>query len=256
MRKIYILLLAVLVAPLFTHAQELVLTPQIGIQGSNTKIGYNNSPYYTPCRDLTGLAGFRLNYQSKKGHGPYIGFGLATSTTTYMISDPGSTFGSFGGSVTDVFRIQAGYQWNTKPIYFKRLWDNNISREEFARLKKKGWSMRFQPYVGIGIDLRNGNATNYTTQSAGTTITTYYGRRSLNINTGVNFEFSKNDKKLFTLGFSLVHGLGNMQTTIINKNYNGVDYHTQLFNRSSGFNITLGVPLTLWMKSKAKKRRK
>jgi hypothetical protein len=248
MRKIYFVLLLALIAPLFTMAQELVLTPQVGVQSSNTKVGYNNSPYFLPSRAATGLAGFRLTYQSKKGHGPYIGFGLATTTTTYKLADPVNKYSSYQGAMTDIFRIEGGYQWNTKPIYLKRIWDNHMSADEFARLKNKGWSVRIQPYAGFGMQLRNGNTGYETVQTNDGSITTYYGKRNWNITTGLNFEFGKNDKKKFTLGFSFIQGLGGMQTTVIDRTYNGTNYQTQLYNRSSGFNVTLGIPLTLWKK--------
>ena len=247
MRKVYLLSAGICMVPCFAAAQQLTFTPQVGFQSSNTKVSFNNSPFYTPDRNGTAFAGFRLSYQSKKGHGPYLGFGLGTSTNTYILSDPNFIRFSSAG-MTDIFRLEGGYQWSSKPIYFKRIWDNGISREEFASLKKKGWHVRLQPYIGMAMQFRNGStATDKFTTPDGS-ITNYYGRRGLAITTGLNLEFGKNGKRKFTLSINYVHGLRTMQSTYIQRNYNGIDYSTQLYNRSSGFTITLGIPLTLWSK--------
>jgi hypothetical protein len=250
MRNIYIALFTVLITSVFTNAQQLVLTPQVGFQGSKTKTLFNNSPYYVPGNYATGMLGFRLNYQSKKGHGPYIAAGLVSTTTNYELMDLGMPYHSSLGITTDAFRVQAGYQWNSKPLYFKRLWDNHTSAAEFAAQKKKGWSVRFQPYIGAGVDFRSGNYGHDIAQINNTSIVTYSNRRDFHIASGINLEFGRNDKKKFTLGIGYVQSLNGCSnnSTYIQNSGSGNFYQTQICGRTSGFHVTLGIPLTLWKK--------
>src|SRR5687767_11938492 len=106
MREAKLLLGILLITPFLANAQQLVVTPQVGIQTSNTKTVFNNSPYISSNGNATGYAGLRLNYQTAKGHGPYVGFGLGTSTITYKISSPAPGLANYHSSMTDVFRIE------------------------------------------------------------------------------------------------------------------------------------------------------
>lgn len=240
----------VLLFPLSTLAQQLTITPQVGIQTSDTKIGFNNSPYTSPYRTAVPYLGARLVYESKRGHGPYLNFAMASSTNTYQLHSPGSPYlGSFNTAQTDIFRLEAGYQWNSKPVYFKRIWNNNISAEQFARMEKKGWYVRFQPFVGVGYNLGNGGRYDHHNIEHGT-VTTYAGGRNLVLSSGLGMEFGKNGRKKFSLSINYIAGLGCAQTTIIDRTINGVNYQTHLFNRSSGFNVTLGVPITIFGKKR------
>jgi hypothetical protein len=242
----------VLLLPVASFAQQLTVTPQVGIQSANTKIGFNNSPYTALNRTAVPYLGARFVYESKRGHGPDLNLAMGTTTNTYQINEPSSPFlGMFNSAQTDIFRIEGGYQWNSKPVYFKRIWNNNISAEEFARMEKKGWFVRFQPFVGIGYNLRNGNGYEQHNISHGT-ITTYPGGSNFVFSSGLSMEFGKNEKKKFSLSFNYVAGLNGGQSTIIDRTINGVNYQTHLYNRSSGFNVTLGVPLTLWSKKERK----
>ena len=241
-------ILIVLLLPVFSNAQRLTITPQAGIQTASTRVLYNNSPYAAPYRSSAAYVGVRLAYQSKHGHGPYLNLALGTSTNTYRLSEHNSIFNtSFKQAMTDVIRIEGGYQWNSKPLYFKRIWDNSMSAEEFSKLAKKGWYVRLQPFVGLGLHQRNGIGYDLWSVSDGT-VTTYSSDRNLILSTGLNMEFGKNGKSKFALGFNYVGGLSGGQTTFINRRINGADYQTHLFNRGTGFNITLGVPLTIWKK--------
>jgi hypothetical protein len=254
MRKIQHLpvIIIILLFPITTLAQQLTITPQVGIQSANTKITFNNSPYTSPYRTSTSYFGARIVYESKHGHGPYLNLALGTSTNTYQISDPSSPFlATFKPAQTDVFRLEGGYQWNSKPVYFKRIWNNKISAEDFARMEKKGWYVQFQPFVGLGYNLRNGSGYEQVNIDHGTITTSSTGGNFL-FSSGLLMEFGKNGKKKFSLSFNYVAGLNAGQSTMIDRTINGVNYQTHLFNRSSGFNVTLGVPFTLWKKKEGK----
>jgi hypothetical protein len=242
----------ILLFPVAAFAQELTITPQVGIQSANTKIAFTNSPYGAPYRTAAPYLGARFVYESKRGHGPYLNLAMGTYTNTYQVYAPSSPyFGSLRSAQTDLFRIEGGYQWNSKPVYFKRIWNNNISAEEFARMEKKGWYVRFQPFVGVGYNLRNGKGYDQSVIDHGT-ITTYSPSGSFVLSSGLLMEFGKNGKKKFSLGINYVAGLRAGQTTIIDRTINGVNHQTHLINRSSGFNVTLGVPLTLFGKKERK----
>jgi hypothetical protein len=248
MRKIYYTLLLVLTAPLFINAQEIVVTPQIGIQSSGTKTTFNNSPFYRPADNSTASIGLRLAYQSKKGHGPFVGVALASTTTNYSVVDASGNYLGYQIGGRNVVRTQLGYQWNTKRLYFKRLWDNSLSREEFDKLAKKGWYVRFQPYAGVGMDFGIDNSSHgFMPNTSGYVYSPIY-KHTAHFTAGLNLEFGRNDKKKFTLGIGYMRQIGDPHYTQLTQTVNGNTYTSYWHNRTSTFNVTLGVPLTIWKK--------
>src|SRR6187397_2096952 len=105
------------------HSQKLILQPQIGIRNFE----FQSSETFPQATTLSTSpsAGARLIYQSKKGHGPYLGFHVNSLIVN-------KSFGSLNQSVNyTLTTYEAGYQWMSKPLYFKRIWDNNLSRADF-----------------------------------------------------------------------------------------------------------------------------
>ncbi|MFL5808677.1 MAG: hypothetical protein ACJ749_04100 [Flavisolibacter sp.] len=207
-------------------SQKLILEPQIGIRSFQYQ---SNRNYPYSARFLpSASAGARLMYISKNGHGPYIGF-----FTNSLIVNDRSVINSYTANI-NLLTFEAGYQWMSKPIYFKRIWDNHISHEDFERMAKKGLSVRIMPSLGIS----------YITPANPSPASVYVLKKAtIGPTMGIGFAFSKNDRRLFNLNFSYTRGLYDLYNR--GSGSTGPGY---LATQASGFNITLGVPITLFRK--------
>ena len=207
-------------------SQKLIFQPQVGVR----TFQYKANPNYpaTPRLLPSASAGARLIYLSKAGHGPYIGF-HANSMILNNYSQ-----GVYYTNDINLLTYEAGYQWMSKPIYFKRIWDNHISREEFEKMPKKGLAVQIMPNLGVSYirPLNPSPLHNFFLKSA-----------TLGLNIGTGFAFSNNGRQLFSLNFGYTAGLYDLYNT-----GSGPGGSSFLSTKASGFNISLGVPLTLFRK--------
>ena len=217
----------VLVVGYSAHAQKLILQPQVGIRNFEFQSG-ETFPQVTTL-STSPSAGARLIYQSKKGHGPYLGFHVNSLIVN-------KNFGTLNQSTNyTLTTYEAGYQWMSKPVYFKRIWDNNLSRADFESLPKKGWAIQFNPNVGISY-------TRPLHQYYNTAVMTLTGVAGLNA--GMGFIFSKNGKQLFSLVVNYTKGItGDLYYS--NRPFSAAPY---ISTKGSGFNIGIGVPINLLKK--------
>lgn len=221
--------------------QKLTLVPQIGVQSIKTKLEYSDIPNLDH-KIFNGAAylGVRFVYESKKGHGPYIGIGTGGAGSGYEISE--RSLSSFGYSKTSSpLKLELGYQWNTKPVYFKKILNNNLSKVQFEQLNNKGWHVRFQPNIGIASHLGNAGYTLTGAMGNVKDSSTYYGNKNFALTTGINFVFGKNNRDKFSLSFNYVKGFGDLERTFINYNSKrGI-----LSSNGTSWNITFSIPITL-----------
>ena len=206
------------------QSQKLILQPQIGIRNYE----FQSNDIYPKSYEIatSPSAGLRMIYQSKKGHGPYLGF-YVNSLIVKSIYDRQTNTINYA-----LTTYELGYQWMSKPIYFKNMWDNNIRREGFESLSRKGWAIQFNPNLGISntrplirdvhpVDLR------------------YNG--IVGLNAGMGFVFSNNGKQIFNLSVNYTKGIsGDL--------YNSDRLFTtapRISTKGSGFNIGIGVPINL-----------
>lgn len=236
-----------LILPLFlfffsyaASAQKLVLTPQIGAHSFrheiNTFSTYQKSKrYYSFSPNI----GARLQYISKRGHGPFLGIRVGDITLGYHDSSRRSSTGILS------FQFEGGYQWMSKPIYFKRIWDNGISREAFEKLERKGLAVQLQPFIGLVVN--RVNSPEYISTTFGTTYD-YSGYLSTpGITSGIGLAFSNNGRQLFTLSVHYTKGIGQLYGTSFHSSANN-----QVIQSTNGtnWNITLGVPINIIKKKR------
>jgi len=244
------------------RAQKITLLPQVGVQFIKSKLEYAtlasiNNRYL----HLNPYVGFRLMYQTKKGCGPFAGIANGNIGYSYELFLPATIDMNVydlhrSSSMVDVWRFELGYHWNTKPIYFKKIWDNHVSREDFANLKQKGLSVRIQPLIGLAYQKINeigpGGATSGLNGAYITEEDIPTGKSgNFAIVAGLGFEFGRNDKRKFTLSFNYVRGIGlSAYRTKLTIDTPSANYKGLLGSNGTGFNITLGIPLTLWSKKR------
>ena len=219
------------------HAQRAVFIPQVGVQTFRSDVS-SNSPLqgYKAYSPLSPTIGGRLMYISKKGHGPYIGFHVGDLT----ISSYDSTRRLSTGKT--LYRYEAGYQWLSKPIYFKRIWENDVSREQFENLERKGLAVQLQPSIGAVYTRGTAGTNSYSLSGTNYAESAYRG--NIGINTGLGMIFSNNGKSFLSLSVNYSKGFGDLYKSNLHSG-NTAAYQT---TKASGWSFMMGVPITLFKK--------
>ncbi len=271
-------------------AQKFSLLPQVGFENSKTTIRYNNSSSFSPAGVIfSPQVGLQFAYQSKPGHGFFMGVASSRSTVPFSFTNPETGMTDYKTTTGDMqLRLEGGYQFSSKPFYFKKQnskvskpADNKIAQKkscgsysykshctknksEAARLadtdklKKpainKGSWVRLQPSAGMGLipSLKTDVITK--TQNGQTTYQYRAGNWNTALVTGMGFEFGKNNIRLFTLTVNYFKGIGNLDKQTISTTIGTKTLTTQLQSGVSGWNMRIGVPFTLGAKRPAIKQ--
>src|SRR6187431_1065703 len=111
-----------IVSALAMNAQKLSLTPQVGFENSRTSVNYNNLGSFAPLGgEFNPQVGLRLDYKFKQGFGPYIGASTSRSGVLYSFTDIENGMNTYAATKANMqLRMEAGYQYTTKPIFFNK----------------------------------------------------------------------------------------------------------------------------------------
>jgi len=281
-----------IVSALAMNAQKLSLTPQVGFENSKTSINYNGLGSFAPLGgEFNPQVSLRLDYKFKQGFGPYIGASTSRSGVLYGFNDIENGMSEYVATKANMqLRMEAGYQYTTKPIFFNSpkqstsssktktsgksscgsySYRSNCSRSYSSRSshcqskntaakkaenKNKGGWVRLQPSMGIGYIAAP--KTDIVTKTDGTL--TAYEYRAGNWNTafltGMGFEFGRNKQRLLNVSINYFKGIGNMNTqTVSNESGIKTSYAT-LESKASGWNMRVGIPFTLGEKKTGKQK--
>ena len=119
-------LIAVFAGITLTANSQLTVLPQAGFENSNTKISYNNLPYFSPLAQVQPKFGLRADYKFKNGFGPFIGIATSRSLVSYDFIDPEKGMTEYNASMGKMLaQLQAGLQYTSKPIFFKKPTSSN-----------------------------------------------------------------------------------------------------------------------------------
>lgn len=273
-----ILLIQVLVAVGFAAtAQRFSLQPQIGLENSLSSVRYNDLSSFAPLgNQISPYIGARLDVKTKLGHGAFLGIGTNRSGVSYTFSDPETGMTSYKASLDNLkLNIQAGYQFNTKPIYLKKARSgknvkstsetksgqkscayyrsscgaykshHGASSRTLAQSKNKRWNVIIQPSLGAAfIPSVNASLSTKTEQNKLTYVYTA-GNWSTALISGVGFEFDKGAQRRFSVNINYMKGIGNLNDQKISSNTEGKSIVTNLNSSTSSWNLTVGVPFTL-----------
>jgi len=281
-----------IVSALAMNAQKLSLTPQVGFENSRTSVNYNELGSFAPLGgEFNPQVSLRLDYKFKQGFGPYIGASTSRSGVLYSFNDIENGMNAYAATKANMqLRMEAGYQYTTKPILFnktkqstnssktkspgKSSYGSYSSRGRCSKSyssqssrcqskssaakktenKNKGGWVRLQPSMGIGYIAAP--KTDIVTKTDGTQ--TAYEYRAGNWNTafltGMGFEFGKNSQRLLNVSINYFAGIGNMdKQTISNESGIKTTYAT-LESKASGWNMRIGIPFTLAEKKTANQK--
>jgi hypothetical protein len=258
----------------FAANAQLSITPKIGAEQFKTNINYNDVPSFSPLGSVfSPQLALRMDYKFKKTHGPFIGAAMNRSVTAFSFADPETgayTYDASRGS--SQIRLEAGYQYSFKPILFKSSSSNSKSQTTASSTQKSGCRSQYSSRCGSKSSTNAKNKSMYMritpfagmayvpgTKSAITADAVKgYTYNAGNFNTaviaGADFEFGRGRNRQFVVGFQYLKGLGNMNTQTIEAASSTTKASVaHLSSSTSGWNVTLGLPITLGKTQKESK---
>ena len=276
-------LIAVFAGTAFTANSQLTILPQAGFENSNTKISYNNFPYFSPLTQIQPKFGLRADYKFKGDFGPFAGIATSRSMVSYDFTNPEKGMTEYYASMGKTLaQLQAGLQYTSRPIFFKKQttashasktaetmsgnrshYSSGCSHRysysgcgakksgsaENAKSQDKGWSLRLQPSAGVGFMPTNTEDLVVNSPGSPNSYTYNAGNNKTALLTGMGFEFAKNEKRLFTLNVNYFKGLGDNATSFTSE-VAGKTVTTMLNSKMSGWGATLGIPIGFTKKPK------
>jgi len=259
--------LLLLLTAAVTNAQ-LSFLPQIGFEQSRTTLNYGNG-FSTSGIEGNFKAALKLDYRFKGGHSPFINLGTSPAPVNFVFSDGASLVNSYQSVKNNLqFRFEAGYQYSSKLIQFKK--SGSVSKSKSIKTnsgnaevkkscgpssytsrcssKKTGsknpkinnaLNMRFQPSLALAyIPSANenmkltGNGFEYNAANWKTAIVP-----------GMGFEFAKGRQRLFALNVFYTKGLGENEEAFTSYSGNKTTV-TRLDPKASTWGMTIGVPFS------------
>ncbi len=277
-------LIAVFAGIALTANSQFTLLPQAGFESPNTKISYNNLPYFSPLAQLQPNFGLRADYKFKSGFGPFAGISTSRPSVNYSFTDPEKGMTEYNASMGNMqAQLQAGLQYTSRPIFFRKQTSASKSPKttveattsnhsyyssrcshaysgcgakksataEKTKSQNKGWSLRLQPSAGIGFMPSNLEDLVIDPTGSQNNYTYNAGNNKTAFLTGMGFEFAKNEKRLFTLSVNYFKGLGDNATSFTSESP-GKSTTTMLNSKLSGWGASLGIPISFTKKTSTK----
>lgn len=275
------------------NAQKLSLTPQVGFENSRTSINYNNLPSFSPLGgEFNPQVSLRLDYKFKQGFGPYLGVSTSRSGVLYSFSDVENGMNLYSATKANMqFRLEAGYQFTTNPIFFNKARPSsaspskaksqskgscaeksarsNCSKEYSSRSshcqgknssarkienKNKGGWVRLQPSAGIGYIASPKTDIISKTQGGQTVYEYRAGNWNTALLTGMGFEFGRNNQRLVNVSLNYFTGISNMTKQTVTTTTGTKISTANLESNASGWSMRVGIPFTLSDKKAAKSK--
>ena len=266
------------IAIAFAASAQFTLRPQVGFENSNTKISYNNLAYFSPLTQFQPQFSLRGDYKFKGGFGPFAGLSTSRSVINYSFNDPEKGMTAYNASMDNMqLQLQGGLQYTSKPIllskksstskttnkpsgktsstcYYRSTCGHYCQKKTSAAQNEKkqnqGWSLRLQPSAGLGY-IPSGKEDLVIDNSSSQTNYTYNaGNMKTSLLTGIAFEFAKNKARLFTLSVNYFKGLSDNAASFTSE-AGGKTTTTVLNSKLSGWNASLGIPISFTKKSTA-----
>lgn len=264
------------------NAQRLTFMPQFGIQNSRTAVQYNDAPSFLPLGgQLSPYIGARLDYKAKKGHGAFLAVASNRSIVSYDFANPETGMNAYQAAEGNFkMALQGGYQFSTKPMYFKkpaataksvkqvseykneyneakrsrcgaykshctRSNSSAASETSVATKEDKGWYMSVQPSIGAAFIPSVGESVSMKTAGSQPMYSYKAGNYNAGIISGVGFEFGKNDQRRITLSLNYLKGISNLDNEKFVSSPEVKPVVTNLKSTSSTWSLSAGIPITL-----------
>lgn len=248
------------------HAQ-LSFLPQFGFEQSRSTLNYGDALSTSGVQGNL-KASLKMDYRFKGGHSPFINLTTSPAPMNFIFTDNGSLINSYQSVKNNLqFRLEAGYQYSSRPIQFKKgssaksnVFETNSGAVEQRKscgsvtyrshccekrmspkntLANNFLNMRLQPSLALayipsaGESIKQtGNGFQYNAANWKTAIVPAMG-----------FEFAKGQQRLFTLTVFYTKPLGQNEETFTGSS--GIKPTlTRLDPKASTWGMTIGVPFS------------
>lgn len=277
-----------LILPLFalisySSNAQFSIQPQIGIETSRTTVNLNDLASFSPMgMQIAPRLSVRMAYQLKTGHGAFLGIATSSPAVEFKFNDPQLAQTSYTASAKELgLRLEGGYQFSSKPItlrkpVYTKVFSNrsghrngggeqriyggqgrcgqrssarDFSPSSYRTIEKvKGLYMRIKPSAGLAFA---SSESNIETETKGGQ-TTYEYEAGLNtaLIAGTAFEFGSRNQTKFVVSLNYLKSLGNNSQTLTTGSVVKPNINT-FSSRTSGFNLSVGIPISLKKKAEA-----
>ncbi|MFC0774732.1 hypothetical protein [Terrimonas alba] len=276
MKKILFISLLFTILSVGINAQKLTLLPQAGFENTKTTLNFNDLSTISPMNmNFTPHAGIRLDYQSKKGFGPYIGIATTRPGINFRFTDPENAMNSFSAVTGNMqVRLESGLQYSIKPIalgksknikkiaqpagegttisrcgktYFSSRCGNKATESKKQPTNQRSW-VSIQPALGFAYVPAAKTGVISKTQGGQTIYEYRAGYHNAAFTAGAGFEFGKNSQRIMTATISYFNGIGNLNEESITTSTGIKPTTTIIKSDVSGWNLKVGIPFTLAQK--------
>ncbi len=245
MRKLVILSLSSLFVVEIMLAQTVVLLPSAGLQTTLSTVEGSSPVLSTNRQYQTNFSGsLRAYIDNKKGHGLFIGISTANHGISIKTYDNLNSIGKMTSSST-IPRIELGYQFLTKPIYFNSILNNEIEKNSVKF--NKGLFFQLQPMVGLGYNILSNYGGNGSIGGGTSTLKEINsGGGNFSFLTGGNLYIGKNRKQWFFISGMKNWNFGNHSAqATFSSQYNGNIYQNNIKSYGSGTSFSIGMPIRI-----------
>lgn len=251
------------------------IQPQIGLESSRTTVKSNEFTSFSPMgMQFAPRLVVRMDYKFKTGHGVFFGLGTSSQAVEFKFTDPQAARTNYTATKKELqLRLEGGYQFSTKPIALGKSGNSNVAGHrcgggeqhklvsrppgcgQYSSLghcsrnsnkpttANKQWYMRIVPSAGLAL-IPSGAKRIETETKGGQTTYEYKAGWNTALIAGTAFEFGSRKQSRFVVSVNYLKSLGNQEETI-NTVANGKPIATSLRSNTSGFNVSLGVPINL-----------
>ena len=263
---------------------QLSIVPQFGIETSKTSLSYNNSSNFSPLGvKLSPHASIRADYKFKNGHGPFIGLATTRSAVEYNFTNPETGKTNYTAERDNKqLRLEGGYSFNTKPIYFNKSGSRNkpsntsaersntkrscgdfyaasrcgkkSSQASSNSSNSKGSWVSIQPSAGVAY-IPTADAAEIVAKGQGASSSYEYtaGNWKTAVVAGAGFIFGKNDQQKLIVSINYLRGIGNLQEETLTTTYDAKPTTTTISSNASNWNLRIGIPISFAKKQVVKK---
>ncbi len=244
------------------------LLPQVGFEQSRTTLGYSSFSQSDITSNLR--ASLKADFRFKGGHGPFINLGTSPAPVGFAFNNDGSLNKAWKQAQSNLqFRMEAGYQYTSKPIQFKKSTaaaktktassstyhspqrkncGGATYRPQCGSKKttvqqapvKKALNMRLQPSLALAYL----SANNQTVQQNTNGYAYFANAWKTALVPAMGVEFGKGSQRLFTLTLFYTRPL-DIRSENVSSQSGSKPVVTAMNPKASAWGLTFGVPISL-----------
>lgn len=215
----------------------------VAVNFSTPEAGMNVTNVSTGAMQLRLEAGYQISskpiYLNKSGAAKKTAALIAQRAAAIAAAQKAASSRSRCGGYSSRYRSEA--------------YNNSLSKLAAPITPVKGWYMSIQPSVGLAYLPSIKSSVSTQMQDSKTGINYIAGNMRSAFVAGTGFEFGENSDKKFNVSIQYIKGIGNLDTRSVSTISGSKTTTTMLGSSVSGWNVSLGVPISLSKKKAAVK---